>query len=195
MVELEAIEVIEVNEILELLDIGHSLKPKVIPQAMLDLKRKLDTKVKIEALRESKSIPPEYLELFDFPEIDAYKNVIADTLLQIFSYISSTHSKKIVLAEFKTSKKSNINTTSLSQLYIETKSLLRLLKSAAEVEEHIKDREKNKIKKNNVLKNNLEDIDGETSKEKIKKRIKNDIHLYLQFLKEARASIAAEGMK
>lgn len=191
------VEIFEINKIIELLETGKHLKPKTIAQSMLNQKRELDTNEKIKALRESKSIPPEYLDLLAFPEIEAYKNIITDTLLQIFTYISSTHSKKIVLSEFKTSKKSNINTTSLNQLYTETKSLLKLLKSAAEVEEHIKDKEKNKLKKGNILKDefDVDNADEESSQEKIKRRKKHEILRYLQFLKEARASIAAEGMK
>lgn len=191
-----------VRTITELLRISKNLKPKVISQEMINHKRELGIESKIASLRESKSIPPEYLDLLAFPQVEAHRDIIVDILIQVFAYISSTHTNKIVMSEFKKSKKSNLNATSLSELYAETKTLLKLLKSAEEVRifkenpnnKKLKISKKNVFSKKNEIINDEDEEPAEQSAEKINLRLRREISTYIQMLKEAKASIAAEGM-
>jgi len=126
--------------------------------------------------------------------MSGYKNEIIDILLQIFIYISSTHSNRILMSEFKNSKKTKLNTTSLNQLFSATKDLLKLLKSADEIQQYKENSSSKKISKTNIFALNT-DINRPNYEHEINNRIKNEIKRYLQLLKETRSGIAAEGMR
>lgn len=180
-------------KILDLLDEASNLKPKIISDEMIYIKRTLEIEAKINTIRNSKVILPDYLDLFEYLDHDK-KNTLAHTLLQLLSYISSTSKANGALDRFRKGKIKSFDdrSASLSALHKKAKELLRLFKARSEIDKKLNDLSKTNISKNNPFKQLLA---TENREDIINTEIEYHINAFFHLLKETKAIIAAIGIK
>lgn len=180
-------------KLLDLLDEASKLSPKLISDEMIYIKRTLDIEAKINTLRDSKVILADYLDLFEYLEDDK-KNILANTLLQILSYISSTSKSSGALERFRKGKIKSFDEKSayLSSLHQKAKELLRFFKARKEINGKLNTKSKISISKNNLFKH-LQTL--EDREEIINSEIDYHVTTFFHQLKETKAIIAAIGIK
>lgn len=178
-------------KIIDLFEEASSLQPKTISNEMIRMKRILDVESKIKTLRDSKVILPDYLDLFEHLENDK-KNILANNLLQILSYISSTTKAHGALDRFRKGKIKSFDekSSSLSALHQEARILLKYFKAQKELNEKLNDT--SKISRHNPLKKLQADENREGL---INDKITLRLDSFFQQLKETKAIIAAIGIK
>lgn len=186
----------QLRKISGIIESVNQLPPMKVSEDAINRKRELNLELRVQKLRTTKAVPPDFFDALKAFETESDKNKIITSLQKIYGYIASVKKSKSIMDNFKGGKLNMLSgdeqVTTLSELFSVAKEICKVHKKFIATQE----KEKNLQDKPSLTNKQLASLDKHgDQKDGLKVELDKLKNEFLETLEETESSVASVGLK